>query len=339
MSFKRLDPQDFVVSSDTVTAAAWRTGAYELTTFHTSSTQAGLDQGKYALAVYNAGTVAADELEFYVQYGNKNGSGSLDFNSNVAGKSPSRTVYGQYQNVLYGEEGTDFTFGSYTADDFYVVSLERAVFKEKVFLGTFNLTLSGSDETITITDNSSVTSVTPFINGVRAYTLVSGSNGTPATTLTSDGTTPNSGSYGYLLPDYGVALLNAEALSGTAAAGGIGLSPDRTGNIANVTNTQKIFDAISGGASFKANSEETITSDFAFIRVRNNEFNYSTNPSFISSSTGELTQPTFVESPVTYMTSIGLYNDAGDLLATAALSKPLQKDFTKEALVRVKLDF
>ena len=39
------------------------------------------------------------------------------------------------------------------------------------------------------------------------------------------------------------------------------------------------------------------------------------------------------------MTSIGLYNDAGDLLATAALSKPPQKDFTKEALVRVKLDF
>ena len=60
---------------------------------------------------------------------------------------------------------------------------------------------------------------------------------------------------------------------------------------------------------------------------------------FISSSTGGLTQPTFVESPVTYMTSIGLYNDAGDSLATAALSKPLQKDFTKEALVRVKLDF
>ena len=339
MSFKRLDTQDFVVSSDTVTATAWRTGSYELTTFFTSSTQAGLDQGKYALAVYNSSTVASDELEFYVQYANKQGSGSLLYNPNVPGKAPSRTIYGQYQNLLYGDENTDFTFGSYTADDFYAIALERADFKERIFLGTFNLTVSGSVGTIQLTDNSSVTSTIPFVNGVRAYTLVSGSNGTPSTRLTSDGTTPNSGSYGYLLPDYGVALLNAEALKGNAAAGGINLSPDRSNNIANITNTEKIFTSISGAASFKANSEETITSDFAFIRVRNNEFNYSTNPSFISSSTGELTQETFVESPVTYMTTIGLYNDAGDLLAVAKLSKPLQKDFTKEALIRVKLDF
>ena len=36
---------------------------------------------------------------------------------------------------------------------------------------------------------------------------------------------------------------------------------------------------------------------------------------------------------------IGMYNDSNELLATAKLSKPLNKDFTKEALVRVKLDF
>ena len=38
------------------------------------------------------------------------------------------------------------------------------------------------------------------------------------------------------------------------------------------------------------------------------------------------------------MTTIGLYNDGNELLAVAKLSKPLNKDFTKEALVRVKLD-
>jgi hypothetical protein len=36
---------------------------------------------------------------------------------------------------------------------------------------------------------------------------------------------------------------------------------------------------------------------------------------------------------------VGLYNDANELLAVAKLSRPLQKNFTKEALVRVKLDF
>ena len=39
------------------------------------------------------------------------------------------------------------------------------------------------------------------------------------------------------------------------------------------------------------------------------------------------------------MTTVGLYNDENDLLAVAKLSKPLNKDFTKEALIRVKLDF
>jgi hypothetical protein len=42
---------------------------------------------------------------------------------------------------------------------------------------------------------------------------------------------------------------------------------------------------------------------------------------------------------VTYVTTVGMYNDNNELLAVAKLSKPLQKDFTKEALVRVKLDF
>jgi hypothetical protein len=34
-----------------------------------------------------------------------------------------------------------------------------------------------------------------------------------------------------------------------------------------------------------------------------------------------------------------MYNDNNELLAVAKMSKPLVKDFTKEALIRVKLDF
>jgi hypothetical protein len=46
-----------------------------------------------------------------------------------------------------------------------------------------------------------------------------------------------------------------------------------------------------------------------------------------------------INSPQAYLTTVGLYNDNNDLLATAKLSKPLLKDFTKEALVRIKLDY
>jgi len=84
---------------------------------------------------------------------------------------------------------------------------------------------------------------------------------------------------------------------------------------------------------------ETITSDYVFVRARNSEFNYSENPSFISGSTGEVIYSNFINNPQVYPTTIGLYNDANELMAVAKLSKPLLKDFTKESLVRVKLDF
>lgn len=76
-----------------------------------------------------------------------------------------------------------------------------------------------------------------------------------------------------------------------------------------------------------------------FVRARNGEFNYSENPSFISGSTGTILYDAFIQNPQTYITTVGMYNDNNELLGVAKLSKPLKKDFTKEALIRVKLDF
>ena len=100
-----------------------------------------------------------------------------------------------------------------------------------------------------------------------------------------------------------------------------------------------MFEALVSGSSFQLNSEETITSDYVFVRSRNSEFNYSMNPSYISGSTGEIIFSQFINNPQTYITTVGMYNDANDLVAVAKLSRPLLKDFTKESLIRVKLDF
>ena len=43
--------------------------------------------------------------------------------------------------------------------------------------------------------------------------------------------------------------------------------------------------------------------------------------------------------PKVYITTVGLYNDTNDLVAVAKLSQPIAKDFSKEALIRVKLDY
>ena len=139
--------------------------------------------------------------------------------------------------------------------------------------------------------------------------------------------------------------MNPLALSGSLASGGIGFrwsGSNATGSATYSPTTNanfSMFQAISGSTGFTLNSQETITSDFIFVRPRSSEFNYSENPSFISGSTGAVLYPQFINNPQVYITTIGLYNDTNQLLAVAKLSRPLTKDFTKEALVRVKLDF
>ena len=329
MSFKRLDPQDFVVSADSITSTLWSDSQPTLTTFFTSSDQKAGSSGDYYLSIYQ--TSATSSVQFDIAYGNKQGSGSIAYNSGVVGKSPTSTIYGQYRTMVLGDENTDFTFGDFTSTDFIAVPIERARYKEGLFPGSLNLILSGSGGKIQITDNSKDVSSITFVDSGRKFELVSGSNGAAYSgTGYSD-----SGSYGWMLPDIGVLLLNPSAVSHS-----IGL--DFTSSWANTSNggvNAKTFDVISDGASFQLNSQETITSDFVFVRARNAEFNYSENPSYISGSTGEVLYDEFINSPQSYIITVGMYNDNNDLLAVAKLSKPLLKDFTKETLVRVKLDF
>lgn len=179
------------------------------------------------------------------------------------------------------------------------------------------------------------------------YQIVSGSNGNAITLANSaPGATAAGmtiqGSYGLFFPDISTIILNGEALDLTFADGGINLGTVRTANT-DANNNSRFFGRITSGStnasSFGLNSQETITSDFVFCRARNAEFNYSENPSFISGSTGTILYDVFINNPQTYVTTIGLYNDTNELLAVAKLSRPLKKDFTKETLVRVKLDF
>jgi hypothetical protein len=160
---------------------------------------------------------------------------------------------------------------------------------------------------------------------------VSGSNGSALVATTSVGV------YGKFLPDVGLVVLNPSALALTSINGGMSLNISQSNNSSG-NNNETLFNAIKLGASFQMNSQETISSNYLFVRVKNGEFNYTTNPSFISGS-GELVFPTLVNNPQTYMTTVGMYNDNNELLAVAKMSKPLVKDFTKEALIRVKLDF
>ena len=340
MSFKRFDPQDIVISAESVTAPVWSNSVIELATFFTSSAQVAGASGAYYYNIYQtASDDATAAVQFSVAYGDVVGSGSLHFNLAVSGASPSKTIYGQYRSLVLGDEEGNFVFGSETGSHFYVISIDRARYKEKLLPGTFSLLLSGSGENVflNLTDNSQVATTTNFNDAGRVFDVVSGSLGNVYTGVNATGHSAGSGSYGFFLPDVGIIILNGKALDGSAADGGLNLGTIRTMNTEG-SGSEKLFNAIKKGASFKLNSEETISSNFVFVRARNAEFNYSANPSNVTGS-GELRHNVMVNNPQAYATSVGLYNDNNDLLATAKLSRPLLKDFTKEALVRIKLDF
>lgn len=363
MSFTKLDPSDLVISTDSVTAPAWSSNVPVISSFYTSTPaqSTAITQNAFYLNVYQApvGSTSAS-VQFAIAYGNQQGSGSLPYNPLVVGVTPSLTTYNQYNTLIYGPavsssaQGFNFGGAGTNVSNVFAINIDRNRYKESLFPGTFNLKLRGpSGTTINLCDNSNDVTVVNYLDCGRVFDIVSGSNGkasvTTNTSQIGNGYTV-SGSYGMYLPDIGVILLNGPALTASAAFGGIGLVLDNNNysvtaiNSALYTssiNNNNLFAAISSSgatASFQLNSQENISSNYTFCRVKSQEYNYSSNPTFVSGS-GNLLFSSMVYNPQTYVTTVGLYNNNSQLLAVAKLSRPLVKDFTKEALVRVKLDW
>ena len=348
MSFTRLDATDFVISADSVTAPAWSNNAPTLINFYTSSGVAEGDiSSSYYFDIYNGDPSSANSsVQFSVAYGHIAGSGSAPINSLVAGNTPTRIDFGQFRNLIYGDAETSVNFGAgnSAAVDLIAIQVDRNRYKESLFPGTFNLRLSGSVY-LNLTDNSNQVTTINYVDGGRAFDIISGSNGVATTSTAPTGAPAKgytaSGSYGLYLPDIGLILLNPAALSLSAANGGVGLALSSGVTTAtSFSNNKLVYNLINNGANFTLNSQETISSNYVFVRVKSQEYNYTTNPSiFTSSSNGEFIYSNFINSPQTFPTTVGMFNDNNELLAVAKLSKPLTKDFTKEALIRVKLDW
>jgi len=345
-----LDPDnDKVLSTDSVTAAMWSANNPTLKTYFSSSIQASSAVSQYYISVYQtASTEVSAEIQFDVAYCDSVGSGSEFLNNLVTGSTPTRTNYGQYRNLVLGDENSTFIFGNQSSSYFYALPIERARYKQEILPGTWTMNISGTADgsnQLTLTDDSKATTTTTFTDAGRVYNIVSGSAGVINQTVNTSGWTENSGSYGWVLPDVDLLLLNGEALDGLKADGGLQLNTSRSYDTLG-NNPFRIIDAlrrsgnqINNTLGFTLNSKEDLSSDFIFCRARNSEYNYSSNPSFISSSTGAVVFDSFINNPTTYITTVGLYNAAQELLAVAKLSRPLEKNFTKELLVRVKLDF
>ena len=359
----RFNSEDIVIDTKRISTSTWADNTNNLGTAFTSSMQSDQtlpsSQGNFFMDVYNmhTGSISSSK-EYSIAYGHRDGSGSLDFTNDTGsfGYSATRWNYSHYRQLVFGDELQEFNFNGHVPDDIWIINIERRNYKQNLKPGTLNLFLGESDtgNLIQLTDNSVTTtgSATLTMCG-RQYDLVSGSSGEAiipqASNVSADipsnqlyDAENNSGSYGFFYPDAGFIVLNPSAIGATLKGNGSptllsNMVPNPTIN-ANGFNSQKLLNSISYGANFILDSEEKVTSQYYFTRVKNSEFNYTTNPSFIDSQ-GNLRFDSMTDQPVVYITTVGLYSDTGDLLGVAKLSKPLAKDFTKESLIKVKIDY
>ena len=364
---KNLNEQNDIVreTDQSVSSGIWSEGASTLSSFFTSSVQSG-SNGAYYMQIFNKDVSdASSAKQFSILYGHKGGSGSLG-KPGVTGNRETATVYGQMLNLTQPPETELFTFDSTNAatqQHIFALSFDRARMREKVDPGNWEIKLgnsgSGAGHFVRLIDDSSTNSSYVNSAGVTEYNVVSGSIQGGSTTIAFSAADMNdaTGSYGKFYPDLGLVILNAHALS-LSQLGSTGGDAENNANTAGVSgpllslntgsnellpvgssSVSRLYAAFEFTGSFQARREEAVSSTHYFCRVGNSEFNSSTNPTYVSSS-GDIKIESFKNDPKTYITTIALYGeDTAEPLAIAKLSQPILKSRSREALIKVKLDF
>lgn len=263
-------------------------------------------------------------------------------------------IYNQMAQVLVGfdengavrrfDEDGDLTDGA-KIEDAYFFNFTRLLSKDEIKKGSFTLSL-GMTNTYA-TPFGSLVSVTDY-SGSDGYKVNSpaGEYGilyATGSALTGGDVTPDvNGNVkaGLLYYQAGIAVITSSILQG------------RLGTDAQMNAAGETSDAVLTGSSINLNADSIrhrinnvsfnntteLNSTVYFCRVNNTDFNYSANPTYVSSSK-MVVKTNSQDLPVSYVTTVGLYSPDNELLAVAKLSEPLKKDPSTEFTIRVRLDY
>ena len=285
---------------------------------------------------------------FDVSYGFSTSSGWNIASSSYTAKK--LNMYNQMAQILAGFD-TSGSVRKFDADgdlsdgtkhhEVFFMNFSRLLVKDEIKKGSFSLSLGtastyatpfgsmgGSEIIDTITDTGSLTSYN--INSPA------GEYGILAQTATGV-------NVGLLYYQAGIAVLTASVLgAGDAtifAEGGDG--PTGTHNQVITSSTiQQMGTAFTHRIqNLSFNNTTELNSTIYFCRANHNEFNYSSNPTYLSGSKIVVKANDNMTPPRSYVTTVGLYSADNELLAVAKLSEPLRKDPTNELTLRVRLDY
>lgn len=356
---KSINPtNDVVITEITTTNGFFGTaGTGTITKLQMTTSSLSSTQKEY---YYNLQHNSTDH--FTVAYGHIAGSGSNADAANEVGTT--EAIYKGFYNLVEPKsdrlrdsggfliaDGTDTT-NPVTQSDCYFIAAERLQMKDGINPGTWTISLSGSlkngtKKTLNLTDNSvnndPETPGSPF--GPR-YSVRSGSAGSLKASDTRE--------YGKFYPDAGLIVLSANALSSSlpgkpayqqqattdpfAVFQGCGLDPDSGSATDNIDNAGKLAVCMISASQTMRSEENQYIYDY-FCRARANEFNLSENVTFWSGSNYSIRHNDMVGNPQTFISEVGLYDTEGQLMAVGRLSSPLNKNFSSEAVVKVRLTY
>lgn len=344
------------------TRGLWECAGEKLNTFFTSSN--GQTNDVHYLSVYNKERGTKNSFhQFDISFGHKDGLGSKYVVSGIDTK-PSRVMYKKYLQQCYepqpnshSSKQTKFDFKNGVNGNYvYFIQTNRDAFKDMLDPGNFELSLSplsgSSNQLINTGSNVQVDQ-----NSTNFYTLIDESFDTKQKQsdernlkdwyyITSgslrDGIYSEEGdnAWGVVFPRLGLIVLDGVVLDQSCSFNTVTASIDGQ-------NPQKLFLSISGSSStttgrnqtgyFFARSAEKKVVETYFCRVNQNEFNYSTNPTYTTGSYNDMKYTYFKDNPHSYITTIGLYNKKGVLLAVGKLKRPILKNTHKSYVFQVRV--
>ena len=261
-------------------------------------------------------------------------------------------IYNQMAAVLVGHDSTgniqrfdqdgDIAGGGSKMDEVFFLNFSRLLTKDEVKKDSFRLTLA----TGSIAGPLKGFPLTIGDFGAANSYLVNSPAGEYGILYTSSATPDPASGVGHIYYQAGVAVISASVFNGTmpgaaatASVLGQGFPSSSYPNLATGSSIQILSDSIRDRiVDINFNNTVELNSTIYFCRANNNEFNYSANPTYLSSSQIRVKNASS-DNPVSYITTVGLYSSDNELLAVAKLSEPLKKDPNTELTIRVRLDY
>ena len=282
----------------------------------------------------------------------------IDETSTLSGSSTTQSskkinLYNQFAQTLLGYTGST-TDGvrkferDLTLDDAgtmlncFFVNFSRLLTKDQIKKGSFSITLGTGSHNGAFAGTKTLFDISASATAGTSNTV--GGDFGELRLSSSDGN--HADSHGVIFYQAGIAVISSSIFHGItdfqsgAAYGLLDADASRTAD-----NTL-VSSSISGACdafrhrvqNLSFNNTTEINSKIYFCRVPHNKFNYSSNPTYTSGSK-IVVKEVATDPPVSYITTVGLYSAANELLATAKLSEPLKKDPSNELILRVRLDY